>query len=36
MKEEEMKSRRCKKCGGPILLAMIGGKIPWLHCPRCD
>jgi len=29
-------TRRCEKCAGPVFLALIGGKMPWLYCPRCD
>jgi len=27
---------RCDKCGSAIIKVLIGDKIPWLACARCD
>lgn len=31
-----MKTLRCKKCGARLILAWVGGLIPWHACPVCD
>ena len=32
----EMKDKRCSKCGSRLLLLWVGGTVPWLACPKCD
>lgn len=31
-----MKRPTCDRCGHPLLLAWVGGAIPWWACPVCD
>lgn len=26
----------CKRCGNRLVLAWVGGWVPWYACPQCD